>query len=296
MEEEVVKKYVKAGSIAKRAREFGLSMIKEGASYLDIVSKIEEKIFSLGGKLAFPINFSVNETAAHDTPVTGDMRVLKPGDLVKIDVGVHVDGYIADTAATREVSTKKWRDLIRATEDAVFAALEIVKPGVELRELGEVIEIEIKKFGFHPIVNLSGHALARYDLHAGFTVPNFDNSSNYRIERGAALAIEPFACNGVGKVVEARHSTIFKLERTRGARLPVEKELVKHIEEEYKGLPFSRRVLEARFKRNLGFVLARLVQKGVLKNYSTLREASGAFVSQTEHSALVLDETIVFTR
>ena len=142
--------YKKAGKIASRARNWGFSLIKENANFYEIVNSVEKKILKMGGQIAFPINLSLNEFAAHDTAERDDERVLKAGDVVKLDVGVHIDGYIADTAVTREVSTKEHKKLIESSKKALESAIKILKPGVTLGEIGEVIESTITSF-FLPV-------------------------------------------------------------------------------------------------------------------------------------------------
>ena len=100
LEKNAVEKYKKAGKIASEARTFAESLVKDSALLIEIAQKVEDKIKSLGGDLAFPVNLSLNEDAAHFVPDVGDNTALKQGDLVKIDLGVSVDGYIADTAIT----------------------------------------------------------------------------------------------------------------------------------------------------------------------------------------------------
>ena len=166
MKPEVVAAYRKAGKIAKQAREYGKSLCVEGALALDIAEKIEAKIRELGGELAFPCDVSINDVAAHYSPIVGDKLKLKKGDLVKLDLGAHVDGYIADTAVTVEVGTDERQDLIKASEEALKNAIAIIKPGVSLGEIGKVIEETITKYGFRPVKNLSGHGLERYNIHS----------------------------------------------------------------------------------------------------------------------------------
>ena len=100
MEEEVLKKYKKAFEISDEVLKYAREMATENAKVLSIAESIESKIKGLGGSIAFPVNISINNIAAHYTPDINDELVLKNEDLVKIDVGVHVDGYIADRAFT----------------------------------------------------------------------------------------------------------------------------------------------------------------------------------------------------
>lgn len=296
MENEVIEKYKKAGNIAKEVREWSRELVKEGVKTLDVAEKIEAKIISLGGKMAFPTNISINSIAAHATPKINDETVFKKGDLVKIDIGVHVEGFIADTAYTIEVGTKEWASLIKASEDAVNAAIKEIKPGVSISRIGNVVEEAIKKHSFVPIANLSGHEISEYDLHAGMTIPNFNNKSSQVLKKGMAVAIEPFATNGLGQVIETKDSEIFKLIDARPVRQPIARKILDYVIKEHRELPFCKRWV-AKKVGGFGLEMAfqELVRAGVLHNYPVLKEGKEGMVSQTEHTVLVLDQPIVTT-
>lgn len=295
MKKEVINNYIEAGKIAKKALNDSLKMIDEGVKIIDVVEKAEEIVKSLGAGLAFPVNFSINENAAHDTAARNDDRVIKQGDVIKLDIGAHIDGYIADTARTKAVNTDKYDLLIKASEEALNEAIKIMKPGITISEIGKTIELNIKKYGFQPIINLSGHLLEQYELHAGLTIPNYENSSTQKIEKGYAVAIEPFACTGMGRVVEGKSSLIYRLIKNTGARMPVERQIIKIVEDEYKSLPFSKRAVENKLKRDLTLAFNNLVKNEVLQNYPILRESTRGIVSQAEHTVLILDKIIVTT-
>jgi methionyl aminopeptidase len=296
MEEEVIEKYKKAGKIAKEVREFSRGLVKEGAKTLHIADEIEKRIKELGGEFAFPTNISINSIAAHSTPSMNDETVLKKGDVVKVDIGVHVDGFIADTAYTVEVGTNDWAELIKASEHAVKAAIELVKPGVEVSKIGAAIEAEIARYGFVPIANLSGHEVDEYELHAGLTIPNFDNGSTATLEEGMVIAIEPFATNGIGKVIDAKESEIFKLVQERAVRQPMARKILMHVATKHQLLPFCKRWIAKEvggFGIEMG--MKELVRSEVLHHYPVLREEKNGMVSQAEHTIIVLDKPIVTT-
>ena len=89
-------KIFRAGKIAAEAKEYARKIIKKGMFLLEIADKVEGKIIELGGKPGFPLNLSVNDEAAHYTPSYNDTKIAE--GLLKVDLGVHVDGFIADTA------------------------------------------------------------------------------------------------------------------------------------------------------------------------------------------------------
>ena len=114
MDDAVYEKYKLAGNIAAQARNFGVDLIKPGVSFLDVANSVESKILKSGAGLAFPVNISINEIAAHFSPRHDETLVFKKGDVVKLDVGAHIDGFIADTAVTVEVETHNYDDLIKS--------------------------------------------------------------------------------------------------------------------------------------------------------------------------------------
>ncbi len=209
MEKEILDKYIKAGKIASEARNYGKNLIKVGASLLEISDKIENKIKELGGELAFPVQISMNDVAAHNCADPDDTTKLKKGDLCKLDIGVHIDGYVADTACSVDLGDNN--DLVKASEDALTEALKIIKPGTTLAEIGETIKNAISKYGFSPIKNLSGHGLSKYVIHGPPTIPNFNTHDDTKLKEDDVIAIEPFATNGFGMIYESEKANIFSL-------------------------------------------------------------------------------------
>jgi methionyl aminopeptidase len=281
--------YIKAGKIAADAKKLAKANLKEGVGYLELCNKIDDFIRKSGAGFAFPVNLSVNEVAAHDTGRVGDDRKFKTGDLVKVDVGVHVNGFIADTAFTVEVGSKNYDELIAASRKAVDVVLKEVKPNVKVAYLGGIIEDVIKGFGFKPIVNLSGHVVEKYVLHTGTIVPNFDNKSDVKLLDGQVVAIEPFATNGDGYVVSGGGSDIYRFEKRKPVRSG--RKLLNEIEKRFNSLPFARRWLNGS-----SFELNQLVKMGALHNYDILRERSRGMVSQAEETVIVKDKPVVTTR
>lgn len=289
MDEEVYKKYKLAGSIAAKARDYGASLIRSGISFLEVAEKVESKIMELGGKPAFPVNISVNEVAAHFTPGKNDTLQFSAGDVVKLDVGVHVDGYIADTATTIEVETDRYSELIESSREALESAIRIIKAKVRLREIGKVISNAIKKRGFKPIDNLTGHNLRRYLLHAGISIPNVPEFSLTKLEKDEVIAIEPFATNGAGHVVSGKRSNIYRLVRFPPKGDERTRAFARKIKNLFSTLPFAERWLDREFA-NAKDVLEGLSRKGYIMSYSQLIEKGKGTVSQHEHTVIVREE------
>lgn len=293
MDEEVKEKYIEAGRIAKKAREEARSMAEPGVGLEKVAEEAEGVIREEGARPAFPVNLSLNEEAAHYTPKKNDDRELSEGDVLKIDVGAHVDGYIGDTATTLDLGENY--KLLEASKEALESALKVAGSGVDFSRVGKAIQEEIKERGFKPIKNLSGHGLGKYTQHNGESIPNVETSPGKKFESGNAYAIEPFATNGRGKVKEGKDGNIYRY-KGGNARNRYARKVLKEVEEDYGSLPFASRWLSLSEGR-LRMALSNLRQSDVLKSYGILKEVSNGLVSQHEHTIVVLeDETIVTTR
>lgn len=298
MDEEALEKYLKAGEIASSVRRDVVKKVKPGVKILDLCKYIEREIVMLGGKPAFPANISINEEAAHYTAKLRDSKTVPYPSIVKVDIGVHVDGYIADTAVTLVFSdNSRMYDLAQAAEEALEASLKVLRAGVKLRKIGEVVEKTIKKFGYNPVRNLTGHSLEKYSLHAGISIPNYNSLTTLgRIEAGRVYAIEPFATMGSGYVVEGRETTIYSVNKPGRAKLELEKRIVSYVIEKYRSLPFSERWLEGLVGwKALRSALENMVSRGVLRGYPVLIDSDKCLVSQSEHTVVVLDREVIVT-
>ncbi|MBR2093073.1 MAG: M24 family metallopeptidase, partial [Candidatus Methanomethylophilaceae archaeon] len=189
-----------AGKVSGAARELGLSMVKEGVKLYDVAQEVEGYIRDHGCGLAFPCNISINDVAAHYTPSCNDKKVFELGDVVKVDCGAELDGYVGDTAGTVEVGTNAYKDLVEISKTARNTVAEFIGDGIPLGEIGKAVEMTITNAGFTPITNLCGHQIEPYNLHAGLSVPSYANGSDVKIQSGMVVAIEPFATNGAGEV------------------------------------------------------------------------------------------------
>ncbi|KAA0008000.1 MAG: type II methionyl aminopeptidase [Thermoplasmata archaeon] len=288
MESTVLKKYRKAGKIAAEARDYGAGLIKAGARLLDIAEKVEKRIYELGGKPAFPVNISINRVAAHFSPKLDDVNLeIREGDVVKLDVGAHVDGYIADTALTVEVDGDKYDRLIRSSKIALERVIEHVKSGVEVGKIGEIVYESIKKEGFNPIENLSGHGLGRFKLHTGVSIPNIPTGSRRKLKEDEVVAIEPFASTGKGHVESKGWSNIYLYMHPPVLRDVRLKFLAKRLKEKFGSLPFADRWFVREFP-NLKIGLEKLISLGCVYHYPRL--VDDGIVSQHEHTIIVTED------
>jgi methionyl aminopeptidase len=281
---ENLEKYRQAGRILREVREAAAGRVQKGAKLFDVAEAIEADIVARGGKPAFPVNISSDAEAAHDTPEPGDLRVFED-NIVKLDIGVHVDGYIADTAVTVDLSGNP--DLVKASEAALEEAIKVVRAGASTADIGAVIEATIDGFGFKPIYNLTGHGLERFVQHAAPSIPNRKMGQGVILQAGQVIAIEPFATDGVGLVGEGHYAEIFGLSEMKPVRLPWERDMLKAIQA-FDGLPFARRWL-ADLKRSEK-TLDALLRAGIIHAYPVLIEQEGGMVSQAEHTLIVTED------
>lgn len=284
----------KAGKIAAEALEFGENLIKPDSSMLEIVEKVEDKILSLGGGLAFPVQISLNEIAAHYNCFAKDATIIKEGNIAKLDIGVHINGWIGDNAVSVDLGGNS--ELKKASEEALKEAIKIIQIGTQLGEIGKVVEDTIKSYGFNPIRNLSGHELGQYNIHAGMTIPNFNNHDKTELIKDMVIAIEPFATTGAGAVREGKPAEIYRIEKMQGVRNQSTKEILKCIYIDNNTLPFAKRSLLKKFDEfKINFALRTLEKDGIITQYNQLPEISGGKVSQAEHTLLIDDKVKVIT-
>ena len=285
MDETEKEKWIFAGKIGKQAREYGLSLAKTGVKILDIAEGIEKKITASGAKPAFPPNLSINQIAAHYTPKFNDETVLHEGDVLKIDVGASVDGFLSDTAATVIVGRDD-TDLLKATREALEDAINIARPKESINKISSAIEKRIRSYGLSPIVNLGGHGIKRYDIHEGDFIPNVDTPSIRRLREEGAVAIEPFATTGSGYVVDGAEVQIMMFSKQRPSRSKLGREILEFVQNEYNGLPFAKRWIIKKFGPFADMELRSLAGIGALYEFNVLKEQDDGLVSQFEHTLL----------
>lgn len=296
MNDDVLEKYVKAGQIASKVRKQAVEMMTAGTLLLDVAEFVDSETVRLGGKPAFPTNLAIDSIAAHYTPHSEDKLRFKPGELVKLDLGVHVDGYIADTAITREISTEKWTNLTNAASDSLEMVLDSIAPGILVRNIGGIIETTVRSRGFEPISNLTGHSLERFNLHAGISIPNIADDSSADLKPDMAVAIEPFATTGVGRVAGRKSGNIFKLLRMKETGEPELDDILRQLHDEFLYLPFPERWVAKKVAKPER-VLKRLLRHGAIATYPILSEIKGGMVSQFEHTVIITGgKCIVTTR
>jgi methionyl aminopeptidase len=277
----------KAGAIAAKARDHGATLIQEGKLLLEVAEEVEELIRKEGAKPGFPCNLSIGTDAAHYTPSYGDTKRFQKGDLVKLDVGAHVDGHIGDTAVTIEVGTGLHKAMIESSREAVNTAVGLVKDGLPLVDIGRSIETTIRGHGYKPISNLTGHSIEVYSLHAGVSVPNIPRGHG-SLKEGMVIAIEPFATDGAGHIKEGDNGNIWHFIAAKPQRNPHARKALEHLAAEHSELPFAERWLQGAVEPKwIPAAIRLLAQSGCISSYAVLREAGPGLVTQAEHTLIV---------
>ena len=285
----------KAGKIAQEVKKFIRPQVKVGTNVFNLIRSGEAKIIELGGEWAFPINISINNTAAHYTsPIKDDALTINEGDIVKIDLGVHIEGYIVDTAFTVSFNDEKsLENIIQATEVALEAAKVLAKPKVNTRELGKKIEDIVKGFKFNPIKELGGHQIDRWIVHGKKQLPELGTQGGDIMEEGEVFGLEIFASTGEGSVHNTNASYIYELNPYAG-RVPLRrktsKQILGHINKHFKTLPFAERWLAKDFRMGVAFGLQELIQQGKIQAHYVLAEQKGEFVAQSEETILITED------
>lgn len=287
----IPEQYKKSGKITSEVKALVPSEVSPGVSFLDVCDFVTREVESRGGRLAFPTGIGVNQVTAHYSPQDGDESTFGEADLVKVDFGVHVDGYVTDTSVTVTLNPE-YNLLMEATQRALEAAIETARRETRPGEIGRAIHQEASRFGFKTIENLTGHTVDRYLVHAGKSIPNLYMAGMQELKKGDVFAIEPFLTLGsaAGYVIDAPSKTIFSVvARKKTGTLELDS-FADRVWNERKTLPFTPRWYSAEYgKEKLDRIVARLLSKRVLRAYPTLVEASGSPVAQFEHT-MALEE------
>jgi methionyl aminopeptidase len=278
--------YVKAGRIAAEVRELARKKDWVGKTLYEICETVESEIQSRGGKCAFPVNASLNEVAAHYTAEPNDPKTLSSSDLIKIDLGVQINGFIADTAVTISYDPE-FEILVQTAEEALRNAMSIIKEGTKSSDVGRTIQKTVEQYGLKPIANLSGHSLGQYTIHAGKSIPNMWSIGSFTLSSKEAYACEPFVTTGkgLGYVRDGKTKNIFGLVSRKKTKNENANRLVDFIWENFNMLPFSLRWITKEIdEREARPLLDELIKNKLVRAYPVLVEANEQRVAQAEHT------------
>lgn len=274
----------RAGRIGAECRQWAREHIRPGVTIRSILETVEAMIAERGAQPAFPAQSSRNHVAAHYCSSPTDEESYEQGDCVKVDVGVHVDGYIADSAVTVDLSTDgRWGALIKASSDALAAAIASIEDGIRVGDIGQTIENTIVAAGFNPVRNLTGHGLGRWKVHTPPQIPNQAEGGSARLREGMIFAIEPFACTGEGYITERGKAEVFMMMRPPSRARGLNRDIMRAIDS-WRGLPIARRYFSEFDLADVDEVLSKLARQGALTRFPPLVEQDGVMVAQTEHT------------
>jgi len=289
--------YLKAGSIAGEVRENVRKTDWIGSTLAEICDYVESEIIKRGAKCAFPVNTSLNEIAAHYTAEPNDPKTVSDTDLIKIDLGAQINGYIADTAVTVNYDPQ-YDQMVQTAEDALQNAMSMIKSGVKSKDVGRTIQKTIQDMGFKPIANLSGHSLDQYTIHAGKTVPNMWTIGSFSFSENEAFACEPFVTtkNALGFVRNGKIKNIFALVSRKKTKDEEADRMTDYIWNNFNMLPFALRwLLKEWEEKEARRLLEILVKKKVVHAYAILVEANGKTVAQAEHTFIPTQSGVTIT-
>ncbi|KAK8658665.1 hypothetical protein V6N13_036867 [Hibiscus sabdariffa] len=293
-----------AAEVHRQVRKYIKSILKPGMLMTDLCETLENtvrKLISENGLqagIAFPTGCSLNWVAAHWTPNSGDKTVLEYDDVMKLDFGTHIDGYIVDCAFTVAFNPM-YDPLLEASREATNTGIKeagidvrLCDVGAAIQEVMESYEVEIngKVFQVKSIRNLNGHSIGPYQIHAGKSVPIVKGGEQTKMEEGEFFAIETFASTGKGYVREDLECSHYMKNFDVGhipLRLPRAKQLLATINKNFSTLAFCRRYLDRLGETKYLMALKNLCDAGIVQPYPPLCDVKGSYVSQFEHTILL---------
>lgn len=259
--------YRHAAETHRQVRQWAQKNIKPGQTLTEIAEGIEDSIRRLVGhdglaegdaKIAgvgFPTGLNLDHIAAHFTPNAGNKTVLQQSNVMKVDIGVHVNGKIVDSAFTMSFDPM-YDNLLAAVKDATNTGVREAGIDVRLGELGGYIqetmesyecEINGTTYPIKSIRNLTGHTILPYSIHGTKSVPIVKSADNTKMEEGDVFAIETFGSTGNGYVHDEGEVSHYAL-RTDAPkvdlRLSSAKSLLNVIKKNFGTLPFARRYID----------------------------------------------------
>ncbi|KAK6203292.1 methionine aminopeptidase 2 [Scheffersomyces amazonensis] len=297
----------KGAEIHRRVRNKAQSSIKPGMTMTEIANLIEDSVrtyaaadHTLKAGIGFPTGLSLNHVAAHYTPNSGDKLILGKDDLMKVDIGVHVNGRICDSAFTMTFNEDgKYDAIMKAVKEATNTGIKEAGIDVRLNDIGasiqevmESYEMELngKTYPIKCIRNLNGHNIGDYIIHSGKTVPIVPNGDMTKMEEGETFAIETFGSTGNGYVLpEGECSHYARNVDTEHINPPSKsaKELLDRINSNFGTLPWCRRYLERTGEEKYLFALNQLVRAGIVEEYPPIVDIKGSYTAQYEHTILL---------
>ncbi|KAI1186093.1 peptidase M24, structural domain-containing protein [Nemania serpens] len=302
--------YRYAAETHRQVRQWAQRHIKPGQTLTEIANGIEDSVRRLVGHdglaegdaikagMGFPTGLNLDHIAAHFSPNAGNKTVLQQSNVMKVDIGVHVNGRIVDSAFTMAFDPM-YDNLLAAVKDATNTGVREAGIDVRLGEIGERIqetmesyecEINGTTYPIKSIRNLSGHTILPYSIHGTKSVPIVKSADTTKMEEGDVFAIETFGSTGNGYVHDQGEVSHYAL---RGdapkvdLRLSSAKSLLSVIKKNFGTIPFCRRYLDRLGQDKYLLGLNNLVQSGIVEDYPPLLDKKGSYTAQFEHTILL---------
>nr|XP_019942624.1 PREDICTED: proliferation-associated protein 2G4 isoform X1 [Paralichthys olivaceus] len=313
-EDLVVTKYKMGGDIANQALRLVVEAATPGVSVLSLCEKGDAYIMAETGKvfkkekdmkkgIAFPTSVSVNNCVCHFSPLKSDSDyTLKDGDLVKIDLGVHVDGFIANVAHSFVVGASKENpitgrkaDVIKAAHLCAEAALRLVKPGNQNSQVTEAWNKIAQSFKCSPIEGMLSHQLKQHVIDGEKTIiqnPSDQQRKDHEkaeFEVHEVFAVDVLISTGEGKARDGGlRTTIYKRDPSKqyGLKMKTSRTFFSEVERRFDAMPFTLRAFEDEAKARLGVV--ECAKHELLQPFSVLQEKEGEFVAQFKFTVLLM--------
>ncbi|PMB64650.1 Methionine aminopeptidase 2-1 [Beauveria bassiana] len=309
---EFINNYRKSAEIHRQVRHWVQETVKPGHTLTEIAVGIEDGVRALLGNqclepgaslrsgLGFPTGLSLNHCVAHYTPNPGQKDVvLQHDDVMKVDFGVQINGWIVDSAFTLAFNPM-YDDLLAAVKDATNTGIKtagidvrICDVSAAIQETMESYEVEIrgKVYPVKPVRNLCGHDIKQYHIHGKKMIPFIKNSDVTKMEEGEVFAIETFGSTGRGYTREENGIYGYGLNDDAPSHvhfpLSSANRVFKTVKENFGTLVFARRYLDRLGVDRYVAGLNCLVANGILEAYAPLVDIAGSYSAQFEHTILL---------
>merc|ERR1711878_17397 len=306
----VVTKYKMAAEITNKVLKEVVDACKTGASVRDLcilgdqrlmeeTSKAFKKDKKLTKGIAFPTCLSVNHAICHFSPLVSEAdQTLEEGDMVKIDMGAHIDGYIAVVAHTvvvgGGVTTGAKADALMAAHLCSEAALRLVKPGNETYEITETVTKIAEAFDCKPVEGMLSHQLEQNRIDGEKTIIQNPSEAqrkehdkfDFSVHEVYAVDVLISSGEGLGRERDAKITIYKKTDDTYMLKMKTSREFYSKVGKQFGTMPFNIRNMEDEKKARMGVV--ECVNKRLIEPFQVLFEKEGTYVAQYKFTVLLM--------
>jgi curved DNA binding protein len=307
----VLDKYQAAGKIVNAVLERLIAKATAGANVAEVCEfgdkELEAELAKVYAKkkmekgIAFPTCVSANEIAGHYSPLKSESTTLKEGDLVKIDLGVHIDGFIAVAAHTVVVGGQavdgRKADVVLAAYNALQGALRTIKPGNTNYDVTDVIGQVAESYKCQPLEGVLSHELKKHLLDGNNVIINkatFDQKvEEHEFNLNEVFGLDVFVSTGEGKTKETEYrSTIYKraIERTYTLKLKASRAFYAEAVDKYPTMAFTLRSFADETSAKLG--VSEAVKHDLFHAYPVLTEKAGEFIAHFKYTVAIMKNGI----